>query len=227
MSLCEGCHAGCCRSFAVPVSGADVLQIVRHQGLSFWEFVCRWADPDGSIAGNYAPHVYFDDEPDTPFVLCLTHVPSDQFPGTTRCRFLLEAPDNNGNGDGVQSVGAACGIYADRPVACRVFPAKMMPRNELAILYDVPEYGRPGKEPAYRLCPRQWTPADVDPIEQVQDLVVAQYEMNFYTTLVQSWNRDPGPWLAFPDFLTQVYDQRVQPNPDASQAALRLWNPAA
>src|SRR5690606_34649025 len=27
MGLCSGCHAGCCRSFAVPVSGADVLRI--------------------------------------------------------------------------------------------------------------------------------------------------------------------------------------------------------
>ena len=65
MSPCEDCHAGCCRSFAVPVSGADIMRIENGLGLSFWDFVCRWEDPDGRIALNYAPHFFFEDEPET------------------------------------------------------------------------------------------------------------------------------------------------------------------
>ena len=31
MSQCLDCHAGCCRSFAVPITGADVLRIERSE----------------------------------------------------------------------------------------------------------------------------------------------------------------------------------------------------
>ncbi len=84
------CHAGCCRSFAVPVTGADILRIQREQQLSFWDFVCRWEDPESKIARNYAPHFHFADEPDTPFVVCLTHTASQSFPETSKCGFLVE-----------------------------------------------------------------------------------------------------------------------------------------
>ena len=65
MSPCEDCHAGCCRSFAVLVSDADIMRIELGQGLSFGDFVCRWEDPGGRIALNYAPHFFFEDEPET------------------------------------------------------------------------------------------------------------------------------------------------------------------
>src|SRR5688572_7889481 len=91
MSQCQTCHAGCCRSFAVPITGADVLRIERQVGLNFWEFACRWADPEGKIARRYAPHFHFEDEPRTPFVLCLRHEASAFHKSTTKCRFLVES----------------------------------------------------------------------------------------------------------------------------------------
>lgn len=206
MSLCATCHAGCCRSFAVPVSGADILRIVSGCGLSFWDFVVRWADPQGIIARNHAPQFHFDDEPETPFVICLMQQDSDYFPGTSRCKFLLEeAPTDE------QPLGTArCGIYNQRPGACRAFPAKLNPTGELAIIYDVPATGQPGGNPVHRLCDRQWTPRDLDPIQHMQDLVIAKYEMNFFHALAQEWNRKPGPWALFPDFLKIVYESRIR-----------------
>ena len=207
MSPCHGCHAGCCRSFAVPVTGADVLRIEKHLGLSFWDFVCRWADEEGTIARNYAPHFRFSDEPETPFVICLMHAASEYFPGTTKCRFLME-----GAPDAEHPLGEArCSIYRSRPGACRAFPAKLNPTGELAVLQDVPERGRPGGEALYELCPRPWEPADLDPLETPQDLVVAQYEMRFFFQLADMWNRSPRSWTAFPDFLRLVYSNRVLP----------------
>ncbi|MGE3314136.1 MAG: YkgJ family cysteine cluster protein [Planctomycetaceae bacterium] len=206
MSPCESCHAGCCRSFAVPVTGADIIRIEKGLGLSFWDFACRWADPQGKIARSYAPHFHFADEQATPFVICLSHSDSAFLKGTTKCRFLMEcAPDED------HPLGQArCGNYQHRPSACRAFPTKLNPTGELAIIYPVPERGRSG-DPAYELCPREWTPADLDPIQTVQDLVVAKYEMDFFKQLATIWNRVPREWTLFPEFLHAVYAQRIIP----------------
>jgi Fe-S-cluster containining protein len=205
MSQCATCHAGCCRSFVVPVTGADVLRIMSQRRLSFWDFVCRWSDPDGKIALEYAPHWHFRDQPEMPFVISLIQEYSSQFPGTTRCKFLAEGPQSDEHPLGISQ----CGIYGDRPSACRVFPTKLDHAGELAVLCDVPASGRGGSHPVYRLCPKSWEPADLDPIQQVQDLVVARYEMDFFFKLAAAWNERPGDWLLFPDFLKSVYAKRV------------------
>jgi len=213
MGLCSGCHAGCCRSFAVPVSGADVLRIETRLGLSFWEFACRWADPEGMIARNYAPHFHFADEPETPFVICLRHDVSQLFPRSTRCQFLRESPP-----DAEHPLGTGtCGIYEHRPGACRAFPTKLNATGELTVIYDVPSYGRSSQDPIYSLCPRPWTPSDIDPLQAAEDVVVARYEMNFFHRLAESWNRTAGDWSVFPDFLRLVYANRVVT--DAAAAA--------
>lgn len=207
MSLCAACHAGCCRSFAVPVTGADILRIMARRGIDFWDFVCRWSDPQGLIAQNHAPHFHFNDDRRTPYVICLIPEESRQFPGTTKCLFLKEGTSTPDAPLGVSS----CGAYDHRPAACRAFPAKLNQTGELAVLYDVPDRGRDGDHPAYGLCPRQWTPEDLDPVQQVQDLVVAKYEMNFFHQLAASWNERPGDWRRFPEFLQLVYAARLRP----------------
>ena len=207
MSLCAGCHSGCCRSFAVPVSGADILRIERDLGKDFWEFVCRWSDPQGMIAGDYAPHFRFADEPQTPFVIALKHQKSQLAPEVSQCPFLVECVADDEHPLGT----ARCGIYSSRPAACRVFPTKFDDSQQLAIISHVPEYGRADKNPLYQLCPRQWTPEDIDPLDTMQDLAVARAEMDFFKQLAAIWNRQPQSWLAFPDFLRTIYAQRVRP----------------
>lgn len=203
-SPCEGCHAGCCRSFAVPISGADVLRLERT-GLSFWDFATRWADENGAIANGYAPHLHFADEPQTPFVLGLSHVESRVFPGTPKCRFLSETDPT---GERPLGVGR-CGTYESRPAACRVFPKKLDERGELVQLQPVPARGRDSQEPQFRLCPRPWTAADVDPVETPGEIVTAEFEMRFFAKVAALWNRTPGGWLTFPTFLRSVYAARV------------------
>jgi len=208
MSPCEGCHAGCCRSFDVPISGADIIRIERKLGLSFWDFVCRWADPDDQIARNYAPHFYFRDQPGTPFTICLLHHDSHFFPGTTKCRFLIECAPDAEHPRGV----ARCGIYADRPAACRAFPTKLNSAGDLAVIYDIPSKGRVTEgddDSLYELCPRPWEPSDFDALTTVQDLVVAKYEMAFFSQLAEVWNRKPRAWNVFAEFLHTVYSSRV------------------
>lgn len=205
MSPCENCHAGCCRSFAIPVSGADIIRIERGLKLSFWDFVCRWADPDGRIALDYAPHFFFEDEPETPFVISLMHQESAYFKGTTRCQFLTEgAPDEE------HPLGQArCGIYEYRPAACRVFPTKFDASNELAVIHDVPQRSRDAEGDIYDLCPRPWVPEDLDSVKPLHDLVVTRYEMQLFRNIAELWNRNPRPWQVFPEFIQLVYSNRV------------------
>lgn len=213
-SICQSCHAGCCRAYAVPITGADVLRLERATGLNFWGIACRWEDPDGIISGEYVPNLYFDDEPLTPFTLCLLHEPSLIAPETTKCRFLHETPPDDQSPVG----GAHCLTYGNRPSACRVFPFKLQTNSPLAVLSEVPAHGRPDDGHAlYSLCPRPWQPTDADPISAPQDLAVAEYEAAFFRQVAALWNETPGSWLKFPEFLHLVYENRVvRPATDAS-----------
>jgi hypothetical protein len=178
---------------------------MSQQNLSFWDFACRWADPQGSIALKYAPHFFFRDQPRTPFVISLLQEQSRVFPGTTRCKFLTEGAQSTEHPLGISQ----CGIYGQRPSACRVFPTKFDHSGELAVICDVPAAGREGGHPVYQLCPHPWKPEDLDPLQQVQDLALAKFEMNFFFKLAAAWNANPGEWRLFPDFLQMVYARRV------------------
>lgn len=205
MSMCATCHAGCCRSFAVPISGADITRIMTDLKLSFWDFVCRWEDPEGHIAQNYAPHFHFEDEPQTPFVICLIRNESKVWPGSGKCMFLEETCPTEEHPLGI----ARCGIYESRPSACSAFPTKLNDTSDLAIIYDVPQRGRQSTDPVYALCPKPWEKSDFDSVKTLQNLIVAKYEMDFFHSLAEVWNREPGPMAAFPEFLHLVYSQRI------------------
>jgi Fe-S-cluster containining protein len=206
MSPCEGCHAGCCRTYAVPVTGADLLRIQSEQQLSFWEIACRWEDLDGLIARDLFPHFFFADEPETPFTLCLRQEESALFRGSNKCAFLKESPP-----DAAHPLGTArCGIHPSRPGACRVFPTKLDSSNSLVVLYDLPERGRPKEEgEQYRLCSRPWTNADINPISAWQDLQVLRGELEYFRQVATSWNRRIADWRTFPEFLEVAYAARV------------------
>lgn len=210
MSPCHGCHAGCCRAFAVPVTGADVVRMERELARDFWSFVCRWEDHDGAISAGVVPQLFFDDTPNVPYVLCLLHEASGNFPKTTKCSFLREQPRSAESPLGT----AACSIYESRPLSCRIFPTRLSDSGSLAVLYDVPANGRPSDpSPAFDLCQRSWSVDEVDPVAAVQNLVVMKFELQFFGQVAALWNRAPGRWQDFPEFLRLVYDGRVRAAP--------------
>lgn len=220
MGICDSCHAGCCRTFAVPVTGADIVAIKRRLNLPYEEFIRRVPDHSGRLANGAVPHFAFDDTPAMPYVICLSQVPSLFHAQSNKCRFLIEcAPDEE-----FPLGRARCGAYGVRPSACRVFPTKFNATGDLAVVVDIPERLRQNPNPAYTLCPRPWQPEDVDPIQAVQDLAVIKYELAFFWQVAESWNRSPKSWSAFPHFLEIVYSKRVtreQPAPtvEADQPA--------
>ena len=198
MGLCGTCHGGCCRAFAVPISGSDILRIMTRPQTTFWDVACRWEDAEGKIAGNLAPHFHFSDEPETPFVICLLRSPSQQFPGTECCKFLQELPASSEAPLG----RSECGIYHERPGACRIFPATLDDDERITFRDTGCSAATP---PALRLCPRPWQMSDSNPLQILQDLRSAGQEMRLFHEFAAAWNRRPQEWLLFPSILEQVY----------------------
>ena len=141
-SPCDGCHGGCCRSFAVPVTGADVFRLTRATGRDFWEVACRWPDADGKIARRYAPPLYFADDPGGPSVLCLKHGARRRAARQHEVAGSCWKPPPTA--DRPRGTGR-CGVYGDRPRGLPQLPDPV--RGGRAARAD-PRRGRPGGGPA-------------------------------------------------------------------------------
>ncbi len=206
MSPCQGCHSGCCRAFAIPVTGADLLRIELDRGYKFADIACRWEDSEGQIACGVMPHFHFADEPQTPFAICLKHEASQIFRRTTKCCFLQESAPT-----ALSPLGESrCGIYESRPLGCRVFPTRLNTERMQAEVFEIPAHGRANDpHPIYSLCGRPWEISDLDPVQAVQDLVLVRFELDFFAKVAAVWNRAVAEFEVFPEFLREVYRNRV------------------
>lgn len=202
---CTDCHAGCCRAFAVPLTGADVVRIIRDRKLSFRDFVCRWADPEGLISRKIAPQFSFDDEPETPFVIGLRQNESALWPDTRKCLFLSERlPESSG------SAGSSiCSIYESRPAACRVFPFRFEPSGRVGIQPSLTTPRAPVTPTT--LCPSEWNISDVQRLQAEFDLEDCLRQMELFHLIARKWNIVPGPWSLFPDFIDDIYSRLLAP----------------
>lgn len=99
---CTGCEGRCCRQYLVPLTCLDVHALSRALALDperFAELVPD-DDPDG---------IRFEPVGQT-FSIALAR--PDAAAERPPCVFLMELPGG----------AARCGVYADRPLACRAFP---------------------------------------------------------------------------------------------------------
>lgn len=200
-SPCASCSASCCREYAVPLTGADIARIIAERSVDFWDFVCRWEDRDGLISRGIVPQFHFEDEPDTPFVIGLRPVESRQRPGTRMCCFLEEGSDGEPCGG-----SACCGVYESRPIVCRVFPFHRDSAGRVGVQPGV-ERGTAASDGRPSLCPSRWNLAE-EQCEQVgDDLDRCRDEIALLGLLAARWNRRPGPWELFPEFLRIVTAQ--------------------
>ncbi len=199
-SPCSGCHAGCCRGAALPLTGRDIFRIVTDLKVPFWKFVCRWADPLCSLARGIAPHFFFDDDRQTPYVIGLRQTESRVFPGTQKCVFLDEsAPDAN-----APRLTGRCSIYEHRPVGCRIYPSRLDEAGAWGTRV-IPEPASERVHEVYRPCPRPWSVFDFDLEGALHHLRACRTEMELFHAIAHCWNTQPGPWPFFPDFLEIIY----------------------
>jgi Fe-S-cluster containining protein len=189
----------------VPLTGFDVIRIIEERGHSFADFVCRWADPDGLISRQIAPQFRFEDDPETPFVIGILQNESIAYPGTRKCRFLVETPDASRAG----ASRSICSIYESRPGACRVFPFRFEPSGSVGIQPGVTKSN--GALPPTSLCPSEWIVSDEQRQQAELDLTNCLQQMSLFRLIAERWNAEPGPWPLFPAFLVDIYSRLLAP----------------
>jgi Fe-S-cluster containining protein len=204
---CRSCHAGCCRSFVVPLTGHDLLRIRETTGRGLWDFACRWEDDGSTIPEEFAPRLSFPDAPDRLFVVGLKHARSELFPDSDCCEFLRESrvePTAGAAATEASGCAAHCAIHQARPGVCRLFPLKL----DISGGYqqrELPAHGRETSDPAYRLCPRDWTPDELRSAHPpaLQDEV--RGDLLVWREVASLWNETGLSAEHLSDFLDAIY----------------------
>ncbi len=102
---CFSCSGRCCYDIIVPVSFMDIGRLVRAQGLAPDEIVEPWKERTPTASG-----IAIDDTDDR-YLPILQRNPREP----AACAFLVHVADEI----------KRCGMYADRPEVCRVYPFTM------------------------------------------------------------------------------------------------------
>lgn len=208
MLLCKTCHAGCCRNFAIGLTGYDLLKISKFLDLdypSFAQIIPVKEKEEIERQSNFSALFLFSDkELRTYYRFCLLMDESRLAEGTLKCMFLEE--------EGLKDkIIAKCSIYECRPLVCATFPSKFDPTEKQGIVFNVEPDNLLSSHDVYNLCPRKITRDDIENShdEIMKNLILRKYEVDFFKNLADYWNRNPGTTVEFFRFLEKVYDNRV------------------
>jgi Fe-S-cluster containining protein len=176
-SGCTTCNGACCREYVVHISGRDAVTIARAQALAIEQFVEIVRQPSPAV-DSFA----LDDESDV-YALALRRRPDGS------CGLLIDLLDGSGR----------CGVYAQRPLTCAVFPLRLH-HGSIDIRDDV-------------ICEpsgRRITTVDLSAARKL--LVSTAYEWNVYGRIVERWNAARAgngvtSAAAYFSFITRAYDR--------------------
>jgi Fe-S-cluster containining protein len=152
-SGCTTCNGACCREYLVHLSGRDAVTIARAQALAIEQFVDIVLQSSPAVDG-----FALDDESDV-YALALRRRPDGS------CGLLIDLLDGSGR----------CGVYAQRPLTCAIFPLQLH-HGSIDIRDDV-------------ICEpsgRRITTVDISAARTL--LVRSAYEWHVYGRIVERWN---------------------------------------
>jgi Fe-S-cluster containining protein len=160
---CAGCTGNCCRDVVVRVTGFDAWRIRRGQRLEYEQFVEVRADED-PLGESFRIG-------DQSCSLFLTKSAVDP----ASCVFLMNLPGDM----------RRCGIYADRPTVCAVYPMTL-------------RYGSVELREDVRCAPSDWNLAQLDYPYWRGAFLEYAVERRLFGRVVETWNRrapfeDEGP----------------------------------
>jgi Fe-S-cluster containining protein len=152
----------CCREYVVPLSGHDVWRITRGQRLPTHEFVLAATQPSGDRdtfrleRGGEQLGLVLDKR--------------GKFDLGASCVFLMEL----GGGQ------SRCGIYADRPLACQIYPTIMTRTRDLGVRVEQREG---------TICPPDsWSPEDFASSPWLEAHQRLRRHWDVYLEVVNRWN---------------------------------------
>ncbi len=198
---CTACRGQCCYGALARLSWDDVRRIQRAQRLAFTSFARIVPDED-RIAKDFALAFVLGAR-SSPHLLALRH--SSRV--ACACTFL------------VLVAGQPCGIYADRPAVCRVYPMQL-DEATIAVRDDVT------CRPAY------WDLTRLEPAPYLDAIRLQHCEWRIFERTVAVWNRtfagsDAAMAEAFTAYLDRAYARidraRAVAAPGEYDALVRSW----
>jgi len=224
-SMCDTCHAGCCRAYHLLITVFDAIRIAQDLSLPVGEFVTMIPQnaANAKRMGELHRPIRFSDPgfEDTYFFIGLKRVESKLIPGTLKCFFLQEWQRQEpvaarGDHPGANIAGR-CGIYGSRPHMCRAYPGFLHGSGALGFITN-PKPAEISKTNAiYTLCPEKWqaTSAGADTTGVMHNLVLNRYEIEFQNKVVDEWNASPRALKHFFPYAVSCYSGRYRVAPDA------------
>lgn len=230
-SMCDTCHAGCCRAYHLFITVFDAVRISRDLGLPMAEFVTMIPqNAEGAKRlGDVHKPIKFSDPgfEDTFFYLGLKRVESRIVPKTVKCYFLQEwqrgePVAKRGEHPGSKIIGR-CGIYGSRPLMCRTYPSFLHANGALGFITNPKPSELVKANAIYTLCPENWDAASFggDSNQVLQNLVHNRYEIDFQNKVIEEWNTRPRTFKEFLPYALGCYANRfrVVPSEGAAPAA--------
>ena len=214
MEFCSICHAGCCRSMNVDVTGYDILKIHNTLGLSLPLFITALRQEGEKYEenrGRLAMFKFADLAPDIYYKLILQSVPTNIFgENSSKCIFLMEwNPQKFGLNE---PITARCGIYNLRPLTCRTFPTKLNENLEPVMLDPYTTYqqlktilAKSCLQALSKSCRRTGFKNFSE--QYYKDLYNNIIEMNFFGKLLKSGIKNPEVSDNLLDFLKKNTQQ--------------------
>lgn len=207
MSICTNCHGGCCRRFNVKLTGFDILKISSNIGLDFKSF-CQIRPVDEKdhekVLKSNALFKFKDLDKNKMYRIDMKMIESLIFPQTQKCLFLQEWKNSD-------KVVARCGIYENRPLGCKLFPIDLHPSGLIGLSSDPNKHFEKSNTEAYQLCPREMSDEDFPDEDSslIQDLIIRNYETDYFKSTSTLWNEDPKSTDKFLNFLKLSYKNRI------------------
>jgi Fe-S-cluster containining protein len=221
-SICDTCHAGCCRSYHLFITAFDALRISRDLGLPVGEFVTMLSFSSEEVkryADEFVPIRFANtgaDRESTRYLLALKKIDSHLFPGTPKCYFLNEwkrdVPATGREGHPGKHYIGRCSIYGSRPMVCRTYPTSIHPDVAVGLITTPPPVHLAAKHEVHKICPEEWTVEKfgVDGTQVLHNLAISRYEREFYNQAVTEFNSEDHDVQEFFPFMARAYEHRFR-----------------
>lgn len=221
-SICDTCHAGCCRSYHIFITAFDALRISKDVGLPVGEFITLLSFSQEAVkryARDFVPIRLPKTDPEPRYLLALKKIDSHLFPGTPKCYFLNEwkrdRPAENREGHPGRDYIGRCSIYGSRPMICRTYPTSFHPQVAVGLITTPPPVDIAAKHEVHKICPEEWTVQNfgTEPTTVLHNLAISRYEREFYNQAVTEFNEGEHCVAEFFPFMARVYEQRFRQAP--------------
>lgn len=233
-TICDSCHAGCCRIYRLLITVFDFVDLVNGLGIEkAIEGTCFETFPSdlNYTANKHSTFPFIFDNANRKgfmYSLALKRTDSSLFPGTQKCFFLteelrpepIENPDLPGHkfhpGSKVQG---KCSIYAHRPNVCSNYPMAFNPNTFTSQLKRRDSLPQAAAYEGYQICPKQVLQLSDFGINGSPEIMAANNQLLLGNARIQAHNEIATKWNSQSDRMIENVVAFILSNCNSSVAA--------